>query len=297
MIIPLGSDLINRLDYNYTTLTHRLGPLGAGLSSQKRPASSLSESEDGPQSKRQSSGVSAATPKADSSITESVDTSSPSQPVESSQPQRRCMRASAKTPDACSFTTQSSDSPCYLPPRLAQQVYQNPWYQEIEDGGFRGIASQPSCCDYGNGSGDGEIPSVNQNPELQEIGASKCVDNASQSTSLDSTYGSRDCTIPSTSGPHAHILQSVPPKIGRGDSGIVLSGNTSVFMGPPATGSHSGSAVRDVSNPVPPQSFDPASLDPNLPSNMISREQQSYFGFEPEGLLNSNLYGYPDHHG
>lgn len=72
-----NSDLINRLDYDYTTLTHRLYLFAAGLTTQKRPASPPLNPVDSPQSKRLSRGVPATTPQTDSFIAQSSDTPPP----------------------------------------------------------------------------------------------------------------------------------------------------------------------------------------------------------------------------
>lgn len=72
-----NSDLINRLDYDYTTLTHRLDLSAADPTTQKRPASPPLSPDDSPQSKRQSRGVPAITPQTDSFIAQSSDTPPP----------------------------------------------------------------------------------------------------------------------------------------------------------------------------------------------------------------------------
>lgn len=195
---------------------------------------------------------------------------------------------SAKTSQERSFTKQSVGSPYYPPPELAQQVHQDLSYQHIGTSGFTHIALEPTKIEYGYGSGDGKIPSVDQG---QEIWTKKCVDDASQSINLESAYGSRDERTIYSTNPHASImLPSIPPKLDRGDSGIALSSNTSVLTGPAATQPQSGSVVQDVRDPIPPPYFAPPDLDPNLPSNMIAPEEQNYLGFSSGGLLDPNLY-------
>ena len=215
----LNSDPINRLDYDYMTLTHRLGPFAAGLTTQKRPASPPLNLDDSPQSKRQSRGVPATTP----------------------QP--------------------SSDTP---PPY------------------------------YGYRSSDRENTSVNQDRGVMETGNSKCMDDASQSTNLDSGYGSRNGTIPSSSNPAAPGLSSIPPKFVDNDSAIASSSNASVPIGSPAGRSQLGNAVQVFETPIPPPHFYPPNVDPNLPSSAMTPDQQDYFGFDSEGLLNPDLYGFLD---
>lgn len=115
---------------------------------------------------------------------------------------------------------------------------------------------------------------------------------------IDSAYGSRDETIPSSSNLHPSImLPQILPKPDHGDSGIALSSNASVLRDPAATQPQSGSAAQGVRDPIQPPCFHPPHLDPNLPSNMITQEEQNYFGFSSEGLLNSNLFESLDHHG
>lgn len=145
---------------------------------------------------------------------------------------------------------------------------------------------------YGYRSGDRKIPSVNQDTGVVEIGTSKCMDDASQSINLDSALGSRNGTIPSSSKPPALMMSSsIPPKLDRDDSAIALSSNASVPIGSPATQSQPGRAIQDFGNPIPPPYFDPPSLDPNLPSHVLTPDQKIYLGFDSEGLLNPDLYG------
>ena len=268
--------MINRLDYDYTTLTHLLHPLAVGLPSQKRPASPSLKSEERPPCKRPSKGMAPIITQASSFRTKSSDASPPSQ-VEGN-PQSQCR--------------ESVGSLYYPPPELAQQVHQDVSCQDIGASGFTHIALQPSNFEYGYGSGDVEIPSVNQD---QVIGTNKCVDDASQSINLDSAYGSRVETIPSSSNLHPSIMLSpILPKLDRPDSGIPLSSNASVLTDPAGTQPQSGSATQDGRDRP---CFHPPHLDPNLPSNMIPLEEQTYFGFSSEGLLNPYLYGSLDHHG
>lgn len=261
-------------------------PQAGSFITQRSDTSPPSQAGEGPQPQCRGRRASAKTPQTRSFITESSEASPPSQAEESPRSQRRGARVSVKMPHARSFTNRSVGSPYYPPLELIQQVHQD----------LTNIASQPSFFDCGYGSGDGEIPSVNQN---QEIGTSKCVDDASQSINLNSSYGSSDGTIPSSSNPHTPFMSPpVPPKFGLGDSGIALSSNASVFIGPAAMQSQSEIAAQDVSNPIPEprQYFWPANLDPNLPSNMIAPDQQTYYGFSPEGPLEPGLYVSFDHH-
>lgn len=198
------------------TLTHRLGPFAAGLTTQKRPASPPSNLDDSPQSKRQSRGVPATTP----------------------QP--------------------SSDTP---PPY------------------------------YGYRSSDRQNTSVNQDRGVMETGTSKCMDDASQSTNLDSAYCSRNGTIPSSSNPAAPRLSSTPPKFVPNDSAIGLSSNASVPIGSPAGQSQLGSAVQVFDNPISPSHFYRPTHDPSLPSLVMTPD---HLGFDSEGLLNADLYGFLD---
>lgn len=251
-------------------------------------ASPPSQVEGNPQSQCRGRREFTKTPQAGSFITQSSDLSRPSRPEKSPQSQCRGRRMSAKTPQERSFTKQSVGSPYYSPPELAQQVHQDPSYQDIGTSGFTHTALGPTNFENAYGSGDGEIPSVNQG---QEIWTKKCVDDASQSINLDSAYGSRDERILYPTNPHASImLPPILPKLARGDSGIALSSNTSVLTGPAATQPQSGSAAQDVRDPILPPYFSPPDLDPNLPSTMIPLEEQSYLGFSPEGLLDPNLY-------
>lgn len=196
------------------------------------------------------------------------------------------------------FRTKSSDAspPSQVegnPLELAQQ-HQDLSCQDIGASGLTHIASQPSNFGYKYGSGDGEIPSVNQD---QGIGTNKCLDDASQSINLDSGYGSRDETILSSSSIHPSIMSPpILPKPDRGDSGIASSSNASVLTDHAATQPQSGSAAQDVRDPTPPSCFHAPHPDPNLPSSAISPEQQDYYGFSSEGVLNPNLYVDLDHH-
>lgn len=287
---PPGSGFTNRLDYDYTTLTHRLDAFVAGLTTQKRPASSLPKLDDSRQSKRQSRRVSATTPQgqAGSFIAESSDTSPPSQPEEGPQSHSRVRPTSAKTPQAGSLTTQSGDMPYNPYLELAPQVHISPAYQEIETSGFTEIASRQSCFDYGYRSEYGEVRSMNQYPEVEEIGTSKCGDDMSQSTNLDSAYGSRNSTIPSFSNFYEPIIS---PKSDRGDSAIALSSNASVRISSPAT----GRAVQDVSNQVSQPYLYPPELDLNLPSSILTPDEKRDFGFFSD-LLDRDSYDSLDQH-
>lgn len=227
--------------------------------------------------------MSATLSQAGSFITQISDTSPPSQAEDCPRSQSR------KTPRARSFINQIVRSSYYPPPEPVQHVQRNISYQEIGTCGSTDIASQPDCLDYDYGSGDGEFLSVNQN---QEIGSGKYVDDASPSINHDSAYGSRNETIPSSSNLHAPVmLPSIPHKVDSGDSAISLTSNASVLTGPTAK---SGSAAQNVSNPMPPLKFYPPKLDPNLPSNMITPEEQSYLGFNSEILLDFNVYSSVD---
>lgn len=293
-------------------MTHLHDPLALGLPSQKRPASPSLKPEERRQYKRQSRGMAPSitqdssfatkssdasppsqvegnpqsqcrgrrgftkTPQA-SSFTQSSDLSPPSHPEESPQSQRRERRMSAKTSQERSFTKQSVGSPYYSPLELVQQMHQDLSYQDIGTSWSTHTAWEPTNFEYGYGSGDGKIPSVNQG---QEIWTNKSVDDASQSINLDSAYGSRDERIIDSTKPHASIM--LPPILDGGDSGIALSSDTSVLTGPAATQPQSGSAAQE-------HYF----IDPNLPSNAIPREEQN--DFSSGGLLDSNLYEYLDY--
>ena len=323
---PPGSGFTNRLDYDYTTLTHRLDAFVAGLTTQKRSASSLPKLDDSRQSKRPSRRVSATTPQgqAGSFIAESSDTSPPSRPGKShqskcggkrlspkttnvdifitpglgtspaSQPEEgpqshsRVRPASAKTPQAGSLTTQSGDMPYNPYLELAPQVHIYPAYQEIETSGFTEIASRQSCFDYGYLSEYREVRSMNQYPEVEEIGTSKCGDDMSQSTNLDSAYGSRNSTIPSSSNSYEPIIS---PKSDRGDSAIASSSNASVRISSPAT----GRAVQDVSNQVSQPYLYPPELDLSLPSSILTPDEKRDFGFSSD-LLDRDSYDSLDQH-
>lgn len=86
------------------------------------------------------------------------------------------------------------------------------------------------------------------------------------------------------------MSSSTPLKFDRDDSAIALSGNGSVLIGSTATQLESGPAVQDFGNPIPQPSFYPQSLDPDLPSSILTPDKEIDVDLNWEGLLNSNYH-------
>lgn len=87
------------------------------------------------------------------------------------------------------------------------------------------------------------------------------------------------------------LSTSAPPKFDRDDSAIASSSNASVLTSPLAMQLQAGHALQDDSNTIPPPYYYPSNRDPDLPSNAISEEQKSDWGFDLEGVLDPNLAG------